>query len=130
MREQLEKWPAIDPGKPLGEFHQHAFVLPKDCGRINRGHNAVVPGVENSARRSTKENARHEDVRVEDDSHRALRTLAMACLTWRWVKPAMRAWRRASRIRRSNCLHDGEFKRWKTSTSSLATTTNSAPGSS
>jgi hypothetical protein len=60
---------------------------------------------------SREENARHEDIRIEDNPHRSPRTLAMARLTWRCVRPAARAWRRASRINVSNCFHEGEGTR-------------------
>src|SRR5579863_166411 len=127
---KVEEGLAVDLREFPGEFNQHALVFFNDGWRIDNPDTAIPPRPQNSVRWSGEENARHKNVCIEDDSHRSPRTLAIARFTCRAVRPAERAWRRASRINVSNCSHDGEGTRWNTSTSSLATTTNSTPGSS
>ena len=73
-------------------------VLLEDTGREDELEAAVTPGLEDLARDAAKEDARHQDVGVEDSPHFLRRTSAIPASMSSGVSPADSAAFRASRI--------------------------------
>lgn len=116
-----------DLWKSKSEFAHNSPILFQDCRGKQKLNLTITPGFKNLIRGPFKEDARNENIRVEDNSHLWPRTLATATLTSDLFNPALRACRLARPIRSLNSLTGGDEMALRITTSRFPMTTNCVP---
>jgi hypothetical protein len=124
---QPEAHREIDPRELLLEFGSDTTVLLVDVGGEHEFESALTPRQEDLVRWPSEENARHEDIRIEHDLHRAPRTFRTARATSDTCSPASRACRRALAAMAANSFRAGVAIVLRITTSRSPMTTNCAP---
>src|SRR5665647_1995076 len=102
---EVERHRKIDPGELVLEFCRNTTVLFVYIRGEHEFESAVAPRRQNLMRRTGEQNARHEDIRVQNDLHRVPRIFRTARAISDTCNPASRACRRAfAAIAANSCL--------------------------